>query len=305
MMRAALSRVAPSRFTTMPNPQVLNAIRRRRRVSALWWMVVPAAVLLPFRGTSLAPAICGTTPNLSYDGMLIAAGFGVGLAQWVMSRPSGSNLHHRAGDALDVFEVLIMAALAGLYGAAGIHGSALVWGIGLLVTLAGLMQQIQAERRLAPAARSADAPPTEAPRSDAPPTDTPRTAADWVASGLLLTLGTVFILFPVTKPWTGPVEPFVRWHPFSPEIETVWRGIFASFAVAMIVAAWDPGRRHRPFLLALGLSGTCHGLFMGADNLIAAWAGTANGNLEHLYGDVAGWLAIGLISLAYWRWRRP
>ena len=39
--------------------------------------------------------------------------------------------------------------------------------------------------------------------------------------------------------------------------------------------------------------------------LIAAWAGTANGNLEHLYGDVAGWLAIGLISLAYWRWRRP
>jgi hypothetical protein len=44
---------------------------------------------------------------------------------------------------------------------------------------------------------------------------------------------------------------------------------------------------------------------MGADNLTAARNGTANGNLEHLDGDVAGWLAIGLISLPYWRWRGP
>lgn len=45
--------------------------------------------------------------------------------------------------------------------------------------------------------------------------------------------------------------------------------------------------RHRPCLLALGLSATFHGMLMGADKLITTRAGTVHGNLEHLYGDVA------------------
>ena len=66
-----------------------------------------------------------------------------------------------------------------------------------------------------------------------------------------------------------------------------------------------PGGHDAAALQALGHSGTCHGLFMGADNLTAARNGTANGNLAHLDGDVAGRLAISLISLPYWRWRGP
>jgi hypothetical protein len=250
-------------------------------------MVIPATVLLPFRNSALAQAFCGTTLNLSYDGMLIAAGFGIGLAHLVLSLKTSVVFESRAGNALDVFDITVMAALTFLYASVGIVGSALVWGIGLLTTALLVFKQAKAERML-PRLRGV-----------------PRTPADWVASGLLLALAIVFILFPVSKPWSGPVEPFVRWHPFSPEIESIWRGIFGSFAIAMAVAAFDPGMRHRPFLLALGLSGMFHALFMGADNLLAAQAGTANGNPEHLYGDVAGWFAIGVASIAYWWLRRP
>lgn len=273
----------------MNEAKYLSAVRRRRMNSALWWMAMPAAVLLPFRDTALSAAICGSTPNLSYDGMLIAAGFGVGLAQLLLSRRTGLDVQDRVGHALDVFEVAVMAALAALYAQAGIYGSALVWSVGLGITGVGLLNQRRAERHLADSVR---------------PCARPRTALDLIASALLLSIAVIFIAFPVTKPWTGPVEPFVRWHPFSPEIETVWRGIFASFAVAMAVAALDPGHRHRHFLLALGCSGICHAAFMAADNLLAAWYGRDNGNVEHLYGDVAGWLLIGLASLAYWRARR-
>jgi hypothetical protein len=254
---------------------------------ALWWMLVPAGLLLPFRDSDLAAWVCGTSPNLSYDAMLIAAMFGVGLASLWLSRQTPFTSDCRVGSALDVFEVAALSSLSALYGWAGIFGSAMVWGLGLGICLTTLFMQWRAE-----------------PQSPHPIL-TRRTALDWIASLLLAGLGLVFIAFPVTQPWTGPVEPFVRWHPFSPQIENIWRGIFASFALAMIVAATGPGDRHRSFSLALGSSGILHGLVMAVDNLWSMKSGGPNGNIEHLYGDVAGWALIGLLGLIYWMVRRP
>jgi hypothetical protein len=256
--------------------------QRRRRLMAVWWMLVPAALLLPFRDSALAPLVCGTSPNLSYDAMLIAATFGIGIASAWLSMQSTPSQDSRVGSALDVFECSALASLCVLYGLAGIYGSALVWGLGLALQVVTLVQQWRAQSKPIDTARP------------------PRTFSDWIASLLFVGLGAVFVAFPVTQPWTGPVEPFVRWHPFSPQLETIWRGLFGSFALAMIVASTSPGIRHRSFALALGCSGILHGLVMAVDNLWSMKNGAPNGNVEHLYGDVVGWTLIGALSLGYW-----
>ena len=124
-----------------------------------------------------------------------------------------------------------------------------------------------------------------------------RTGIAVTASIFLVVMAVLFIEFPVLQPWSGPPEPFVRWHPFSEHAEVVWRGIFLSFAAAMLLAALDPLGRHRFFLILLVTSGSLHAAEMAVDNLCAARMGGVNGNAEHLYGDVLGWFAIAAASL--------
>lgn len=80
--------------------------------------------------------------------------------------------------------------------------------------------------------------------------------------------------------------------------ERVRRGLFFAFAAGMAVCARDPLGRERGFLILLACSGLLHAGEMAVDNLIAAHAGGANGNPQHLYGDVLGWAVIGASALA-------
>jgi hypothetical protein len=51
----------------------------------------------------------------------------------------------------------------------------------------------------------------------------------------------------------------------------------------------DPLHKHLAFTTYLGLSGFLHATVMLLMNLWERAHGRANGNPEHLYGDVAGW----------------
>ena len=126
-----------------------------------------------------------------------------------------------------------------------------------------------------------------------------RSSLSVAASVVLVVLACVFILFPVSQPWSGPPEPFVRWHPFSQPGELVWRGVFLSFAFGMLLTAFDPLGRHRSFLIVLVLSGYLHSGEMAVDNLLASRMDGMNCNPEHLYGDVLGWFAIASVSLLF------
>ncbi len=107
-----------------------------------------------------------------------------------------------------------------------------------------------------------------------------------------------FIIFPVFQSWAGPPEPFVRWYPFNLDIELVWRGIFATYALLMLYTAfYGPTENNIGFVVYIGISGMFHSTVMLVMNLVEARNGNLNGNMEHLYGDIAGWYLVGLFSL--------
>jgi hypothetical protein len=211
---------------------------------------------------------CGTADNASYRTMFIAATSGIGLAALVMLR-----IPPLAFDALGIFEVALAMGLA--IGSVAIRAviPALFW-------FAAAMA-ISLVRGFAP--------------SSQPP---PSARGSFGASAVLLTLATAFVAFPVLQPWSGPPEPFVRWHPYFTDAELVWRAIFLAFAIGMVAAASDPFGRGKDFLLALGISGLFHASAMALDNLVSALRGGPNGNPEHAYGDVLGWFLIAAFALA-------
>uniref|UniRef100_A0A383W017 Uncharacterized protein n=1 Tax=Tetradesmus obliquus TaxID=3088 RepID=A0A383W017_TETOB len=125
-----------------------------------------------------------------------------------------------------------------------------------------------------------------------------RPAAAWAYSLFLCLIAAAFLAFPVPRPWSGPPEPFVRWHPYSTAAELVWRGVFGCYAAMMLWAGLeDPLGKHFVFVCYLGLSGCVHASVMLGMNLRQRAVGGPNGNAQHLYGDVAGWYAIGIASI--------
>jgi hypothetical protein len=222
--------------------------------------------------------------------MLAAALAGIGAAELIYAlkiRPnlqsalaSGLPLWAKSPNALDVFSLFKSAALAICYARIGALGSAIAWGLALTWFARDLLRRLAAQRGLA------FLPP-------APPTGA---AATMRVAFICMAL--VFIAVPVALPWSGPAEPFVRWHPYSPPVEIIWRALFLSFALAMLAAARDPVSRNRRFLAALGISSALHAIEMAADNLIAANTGGANGNPQHLIGDISAWLFIATLSIA-------
>ena len=45
-------------------------------------------------------------------------------------------------------------------------------------------------------------------------------------------------LFPIRQ--TGQVQRWVRWHPYNLDAELLWRGTFATFALALFFTAANP-----------------------------------------------------------------
>jgi hypothetical protein len=131
-------------------------------------------------------------------------------------------------------------------------------------------------------------------------TSSRRTILSWTMSAFPVAFAILFILFPVLQPWSGPPEPFVRRHPFSLTGKLIWRGVFLSFALGMLLTAFDPGGRHRPFIVLLVFSGYLQAGEMTADNLWSARMAGMNGNPEHPYGgDVLGWYVIASLALLF------
>lgn len=229
--------------------------------------------------------------------MFIAAMAGLGTTSvWALNScrhrrqggtPSVLAAHCSWLNAFDLFELFLCASLATLNFVAEAPGSGTVWSAAFLCLLASTAALRRTQKGAAFEPRSRPS------------------ALSRIAAAFLVASATLFIAFPVLKPWSGPPELFVRWHPFGLETELIWRGVFLSFALGMLMTAFDPRGRHRGFMVALVLSGYLHSAEMGLDNLRSASMGGMNGNPEHLYGDVPGWFAIASFSLLYLIFDRP
>lgn len=222
--------------------------------------------------------------------MFIAATAGVGPTScWILSscKKRSQNGKHGAPsvyccrlNAFDLFEVFTCASLGILNFVVGAPGSGLLWSAAFCL-LAGTAVVTHTQKEIVVEAFS------------------PRTILIWTMSAFLVAFATLFILFPVLQPWSDPPEPFVRWHPFALTAELIWRGVFLSFVSSMLLTAFDPGGRRRPFIVLLVLSGSLHAGEMVVDNLLSARMRGTNGNLEHLYGDVLGWFVIASLALLF------
>ena len=239
-----------------------------RLVSAFVWLGGP--LLLEGLGSQFGEfgVFCGGADNASYRNMFIAAASGIGLAELHLRRvpPPGF-------DALGVFEVALAIGLA--IGSMAIHAIVPTAFWFAAAAAIGVARGVGASRQ----------PPSPA-------------RGGFAVRLVLYALAAAFVAFPVLQPWSGPPEPFVRWHPYSADAELVWRAIFLAFAVGMTAAARDPFGRSKDFLLALGFSGLLHASAMAIDNLVSALRGGPNGNPEHAYGDVLGWFSIAVFALA-------
>lgn len=263
----------------------------RTLLSAGVWLLLPALTLLGFRSSRWQDFFRARPFNDSYDAMFIAAAAGIGLTSfwiWLSCRERRQDGKQRVRpayccrqNAFHLFELASCASLGFLNFMVGVPGSALVWSAAFVCLLAGTAMVARSQNKVV----------VETPSR--------RTTLNWTMSAFLIAAATLFILFPVLQPWSGPPELFVRWHPFSPAAELLWRGIFLSFAFGMLLAAVDPGGRHRPFVVLLVLSGYLHAAEMAVDNLVSARVGGMNRNPEHLYGDVLGWFAIASLALLF------
>lgn len=271
-------------------PQSLNFLRLRYSASAVIWTALPSLTLLAFRSSRWETSFRAQPFNNSYDAMFVAAMAGIGATSLWALRLMGRSIRAGATDlplqlswrsAFGLFELILSATLAVLNLSVGAKGSGVAWTLAfaaLLITTLGLRTRQQ-----------------NTPLVPRPP----RRLVDKLASTLLIAFAFAFIAFPVLQPWSGPPEAFVRWHPFGLGTELIWRGVFLSFAIGMLIAAFDPARRHRLFIVALVLSGYLHSAEMALDNLTSAAMGSMNGNREHLYGDVLGWCTIASLSLVF------
>lgn len=114
-------------------------------------------------------------------------------------------------------------------------------------------------------------------------------------------LGALSLVFlvPVFAPWDGPVQPFVRWHPFSEAGEALFRGTFLTFAVGCAAAA---AQRTLADAASFAVSFTTQ-CFVHATTMLvlSRTTGPKNTNFEHLPGNIACFYAIGLVLTALLR----
>mmetsp|Transcript_24931 Transcript_24931/g.25148 ORF Transcript_24931/g.25148 Transcript_24931/m.25148 type:complete len:287 (+) Transcript_24931:97-957(+) len=112
-----------------------------------------------------------------------------------------------------------------------------------------------------------------------------------------LIISGAFIYFMIWQPWSGDVESFIRWHPYSSKIEFVWRGIYGAYTLMLLWTILEDPVKHKDFILFVGVSGLLHATVMLILNILADIGGYRNGNREHLYGDILVWYIISFVNL--------
>jgi hypothetical protein len=291
----------------------LSPISLRFGASVLIWLVLPAS--LSFGVASNAESAFRSTPtNDFYDGMFVAITAALALVHMFIvlsqyrqldsvpvkvladeeSAPSVTAasvfclpLSYHPISALYGFELMLLFFLATLNYVAGMVASGAVWTVAFISVSAlhfnfyRWCSHLQETQRLR--------------WTDAPPVSTVRRA---VLTFFYVLWGIGFLAFPVFQSWSGPPQSFVRWFAFTESGELVWRGIFASYAAGFFSCVFDPFNRHAMFILYVAVSGLLHAGFMLVANLYSHAHGLANGNREHLYGDIGGWFLVALFSAA-------
>jgi hypothetical protein len=288
---------------------------RAARARAAWACtslgLLPVVTLLAPRGTPWQSRFRPTPHNVCYEYMTVAIGASFALSEPLRHiircrSPTDSGAQSRRAwlpDALTCVQVVWPSTQAVLSFAVSCAGAGVLWLCLGAVPLAVLTAAAARHDRQPRAGEREDAElGTEEPGQRG--AETPRAGSLCCGGGhtdcaatalrvLLLLIAVGFLAFPVFQSWAGPPEPFVRWHPYSPRGELVFRGTFATFALGHLLALPDPaGARGAPYVAWFALQALLHASAMLAMSRAAATHGSvggdANANAEHLYGDVAG-----------------
>ena len=120
----------------------------------------------------------------------------------------------------------------------------------------------------------------------------------WFYTFFFVFVSAGFLAFPVAQPWSGFPEPFIRWHPYTVNGELIWRGIFFSYASAILYScAEDPLGKHFLFVFYVGISCIIHSITMLGMNINQRLNQGSNGNFEHLVSEIPGFLFLGILNL--------
>eukprot|EP00913_Durusdinium_trenchii_P012838 g12054.t1 len=90
------------------------------------------------------------------------------------------------------------------------------------------------------------------------------------------------LIMPIFGPWER-VQKWVRWHPYNLDAELLWRGTFATFALAFFLTAANP-KVNNSIVAFFAAHGVCHSVSMFIDNRIFPMDGNDN---EHSSEDSA------------------
>jgi len=298
---------------------------RAARARAAWACtslgLLPVVTLLAPRGTPWQSRFRPTPHNVCYEYMTVAIGASFLLSEPLRSviraghvqRPTGGGappppLLAQLPDALTCVQVVWPTTQAVLNFAVGCAGAGVLWLCLGALPLAALT--VAAAPGRARQARTVEREDAKSPLTSgsgaqrrvqgccvAARSPCAASAANNALRVALLLIAVGFLTFPVFQSWAGPPEPFVRWHPYSPRGELVFRGTFGTFAVGHLLALPDPaGARGAPYVALFALQALLHASAMLAMSRAAsARGGDANANAEHLYGDVAGFYGFAVV----------
>lgn len=98
-----------------------------------------------------------------------------------------------------------------------------------------------------------------------------------------------FLLMPIFGSWEQ-AQRWVRWHPYNLDAELLWRGTFATFALALFFTAANP-KVNNSIVAFFAAHCVCHSVSMFIDNRLLPADG--NDNVEHLL-EISIFMAIGL-----------
>jgi len=237
-----------------------------RLIAALCYLVLPPVLCFGAAGTAIEHLFRPWPANSFYDAMLLAVCFSVAITeaigrcamphdQCAAARAAAAAAVGQKADALTVFEVLLALLLGVLYCAAQAPAAGACWlavaaALTILVIAASVsstaVYEHSAENRhfLGVTSTLGLATTQQQVNGSSQPSlrwswqlEKERTLLEWVFSGFLCLAAVLFMVFPVLQPWSGPPEKFVRWHPYSPAGELVWRGVFAAYAGKRLVLA--------------------------------------------------------------------
>jgi hypothetical protein len=309
----------------------LSFFPRPRALAGLGAAAVPLLVLLagaPQEDTPAQRAFRAWPYNRSYELMTCAVGAACGLAaclepalgRWQagmraaagVTYAAGRGLANDAGAALGVFLVVWPLAQTILNSVIGCAGAAVLWCLLALLPAAwaagteltlrwrggGAGGQAGGGAWGGGAAAGDGGVIREGrPRRCGGQLQGPVTCAGAGLRAVLTVFAIGLLAVPAFLPWSGPPEPFIRWHEYSPAGELLWRGTFVSFAIGNLTAAvlQDPAGLGASYTVFFILQCVLHATVMLVDNRVAAAAGGPNGNPHHAWSEIPGFYFIGTV----------